>query len=57
MATYPIFSLLLIAALVAGCARQPPLACTMEAMTCPDGTQVGRDPAANCAFKLCPPQK
>jgi len=23
-------------------------------MACPDGTYVGRDPAANCAFKLCP---
>jgi hypothetical protein len=56
MGTVPIFLLLLVAVL-AGCARQPPIACTMEAMACPDGSYVGRDPGANCAFKPCPGQK
>jgi hypothetical protein len=40
--------------LLAACTREPPLACTMEAMACPDGSYVGRDPAANCAFRPCP---
>ena len=56
MGTYPILVLLLVVNVVAACARQPPLACTMEAMTCPDGSHVGRDPSANCAFKTCPRQ-
>ncbi len=56
MASYPILVLLLVA-VAAGCARQAPIACTMEAMACPDGSYVGRDPGANCAFKLCPEQK
>jgi hypothetical protein len=54
MGTVPILVLLLTLSVLPGCARQPPIACTMEAMVCPDGTYVGRDPAANCAFKLCP---
>jgi hypothetical protein len=31
-----------------------PLACTMEAMQCPDGSYVGRDSENNCEFKPCP---
>ena len=30
-----------------------PLACTMEAKICPDGTAVGRE-GPNCEFKACP---
>ncbi len=31
-----------------------PVACTLEAKTCPDGTAVGRIPP-NCEFQACPP--
>jgi hypothetical protein len=39
-----------------GCAPAKPLevVCTMEAKTCPDGSYVGRNPAKNCEFDLCP---
>jgi hypothetical protein len=32
---------------------QPPVACTMDAKICPDGTSVGRT-APSCAFAACP---
>ncbi|MEP7103373.1 MAG: hypothetical protein ABI721_01525 [Candidatus Dojkabacteria bacterium] len=31
-----------------------PIACTLEAKMCPDGSAVGRDPLNNCEFKPCP---
>lgn len=34
--------------------RTEPKACTMEALLCPDGSAVGRDPENNCEFKACP---
>lgn len=33
--------------------KNEPVACTMEAMTCPDGSHVGRVPPG-CAFSPCP---
>jgi hypothetical protein len=30
------------------------IVCPADAMICPDGSSVGRDPAANCKFKPCP---
>jgi hypothetical protein len=62
-------SILMILALVlvAGCATSntqtqnntngnpdEQLACTEEAMECPDGSFVGRNPSNNCAFDACP---
>lgn len=29
------------------------VACTMDAMLCPDGSYVGRDPQNNCEFRAC----
>lgn len=29
--------------------------CTMDVMTCPDGSFVARDPEKNCDFRPCPP--
>lgn len=31
-----------------------PIACTLEAMLCPDGSSVGRNPNNNCQFDPCP---
>ena len=39
---------------LAGCAASEPVMCTMEAKQCRDGSYVGRDPAADCAFRPCP---
>ncbi len=36
-----------------GCNKEP-IACTMDAKLCPDGSYVGRDPQNNCEFKPCP---
>jgi heat shock protein HslJ len=47
---------MLFALLFAGCAGtipQEPVACTMEAKLCPDGTTVGRVPP-DCEFAPCP---
>ncbi|MFA6269732.1 MAG: hypothetical protein WC657_00805 [Candidatus Paceibacterota bacterium] len=33
--------------------EQKPVACTMEAMLCPDGSYVGRS-GPNCDFEACP---
>jgi hypothetical protein len=30
------------------------VACTMEALQCPDGSYVGRNPKNNCQFDPCP---
>jgi hypothetical protein len=30
------------------------VACAADVKTCTDGSYVGRDPAAGCAFKACP---
>jgi len=43
----------------AGCAykcgpTEPPVACTMEAKLCPDGSAVGRNSGNNCEFDPCP---
>jgi hypothetical protein len=59
--------MILALVLVAGCATSntqtqnntngnpdEQLACTEEAMECPDGSFVGRNPANNCAFDACP---
>eukprot|EP00547_Thalassionema_nitzschioides_P017814 CAMPEP_0194234792 /NCGR_PEP_ID=MMETSP0158-20130606/2429_1 /TAXON_ID=33649 /ORGANISM="Thalassionema nitzschioides, Strain L26-B" /LENGTH=631 /DNA_ID=CAMNT_0038968073 /DNA_START=74 /DNA_END=1969 /DNA_ORIENTATION=+ len=35
----------------------PPLACTEDALNCPDGSAVGRDPYNNCEFYPCGPDK
>ena len=35
-------------------AQCEPVACTKDAMLCPDGSVVGRDPANNCEFFPCP---
>ena len=43
---------LLVLALAA-CAPREQVVCTMEAKACPDGSYVGRDPAANCEFRAC----
>lgn len=32
----------------------PPIACTMDVKTCPDGSFVSRDPSNGCKFKSCP---
>jgi hypothetical protein len=39
---------------VCACARPSPVACTMEAKACPDGSYVGRNPDKNCEFNPCP---
>ena len=44
----------LLLLLLAACAPQKEIACTMEAKACPDGSYVGRDPAKNCEFRSCP---
>ncbi|RZA08033.1 MAG: hypothetical protein EOP11_06065 [Proteobacteria bacterium] len=28
--------------------------CTQEVKSCPDGSSVSRNPAANCAYRACP---
>ncbi len=33
---------------------EPPVACTMEAKLCPDGSAVGRNAGNNCEFDPCP---
>lgn len=35
-------------------ADNDPIACTMDAQECPDGSYVGRDPENNCEFFACP---
>jgi hypothetical protein len=48
---------LLAIVLLAGCVQQPePVACTADAMLCPDGSAVGRIPP-ECEFAACPPMK
>jgi len=34
--------------------HKTPIACTMEARICPDGSSVGRNPQKGCAFDPCP---
>lgn len=48
-----IFSIALIVWFATSDVRTPPVACTEEAMMCPDGSAVGRT-GPNCAFAECP---
>lgn len=59
-----ILALAVVALFVAGCQQQPagnntdngtnePVACTMDAKLCPDGSAVGRE-GPNCEFAACP---
>jgi hypothetical protein len=42
-------------ALIASCTQvKEPVACTMDAKICPDGSAVGRDPDNNCEWQECP---
>jgi hypothetical protein len=46
------FAIVIVAA---GCiVQKEPVACTMDAKICPDGSAVGRNPANNCEFYPCP---
>jgi hypothetical protein len=52
-------ALIALAVVLSGCTTNPlpgpePLACTMDAKICPDGSAVGRDPNNNCEFFECP---
>jgi len=59
-----ILYLLLLILLLAGCQVNPvnkiippvPVACTMEAKLCPDGSAVGRS-GSHCEFAPCPEGK
>lgn len=47
--------LVVFAIALGGCTLpNQPVACTMEAKLCPDGSSVGRNPALNCEFDTCP---
>ena len=51
--------LLLTVLTVSGCSKQnnTPIACTMEAKLCSDGSAVGRNSSNNCQFDACPADK
>src|SRR3989344_6628216 len=60
-----VFLIILVAAVLIGASaiiflknpnliKQKPVACTMDAKICPDGSSVGRT-APNCEFAPCPP--
>jgi cysteine-rich repeat protein len=36
------------------CRLDPPIHCSQEVRTCPDGTEVHRNPDLDCTFDLCP---
>lgn len=44
--------MLLTIIFISGCTQQ--IACTEEAMVCPDGSWTVRDPTNNCEFNPCP---
>jgi hypothetical protein len=51
-----VLALVLAAFLVSGCVEQPsqPQSCPEDAMVCPDGSVVVRNPALGCQFDPCP---
>lgn len=50
-----LIAVLAAALLFSGCAQPAePKACTEEAMECPDGSYVARNPALDCEFDACP---
>ena len=53
-----VWAAFILGALTSGClqASQEPIACTLDAKICPDGTAVGRVPP-NCEFAACPETK
>jgi len=50
---YLIITMILSVAILTGCSANTPIACTMEAKICPDGSSVGRT-GPNCEFPTCP---
>jgi hypothetical protein len=52
-----LFLALLALAALLGCVQNEPVACTADAMQCPDGSYVGRDSFNNCEFFPCSAQQ